>query len=1104
NQERIAKNYAIDALNIPTSIRHHVPKKENHKTTNAFDDEFMDHLYQARGERDLITKQHTSHYQSPFRNRGNGYNRGNRGNTRGFRGGTQDKNISINHRQTTLHHSFGQYQTRGTPSKIFSILENDHITPVAPFGSTRGLQDTIYNNTATMGNTTPTFKQHRTTSSERSNSEIHTSRHYRSITFPEYGVSLKFFHNTRTKQKKTYFGLSKNKSIYPMSPFQNGRCTSLERHHRDERLYVQAGFEGCICGGGTSSTISKIYNFYESRNCIPIQDFGVWNECQPENFFKDNEICRGTFTARRHQNGILSRRHLYISENETGDVSCHQASNDTPRIIRIYYQQGKECINPITQTRLPRVSIQFQHYEDYSTYTENKQINKQNQTSTSPTNAHMQMVCKSAGKNDVNDPSYWRSALTHKTFTKGSSTQPTQQPSKMGYTPYALREQYSGITIVDQISSKQKWITNTTNTTRKTNHHHSRRRIQHRMGSRIARIRNYGILDRQRKKLFNQRQRIIGNFIWPQTTCKKISKFKYKNVYRQYDSTQVCNQIRRHILTSVTKPSSTNTRHLQQIQLDSKLPTYSWYQQYPSRSTQPSPHREPLIRSNNSSIYIQKNQQEVGSTNHRCIRIATESATQSVLESKTGPRSNSSRCLRSNMEEKGNVSVSSLASHTSSHTTAKKSEYQVSHTNHASVEDTILVPDVVTNGTTSTSNDIQDKLLDYGRMEVIREKRKTEGMKDDEIEFLNHAIRKNTNRVYNMGWRKWENWCANQDPTIDPQEYNINNIFKFLMANRQYSVQHLNGIRSAIASVFKTLHPQQPPIAQQEQILQFFQAKRHQEIKIPTETDIMTWDTDILTRYIKNTWANNTELTLTELQWKTLSLLSLATMARPRSDLGTLQFQNIHFKTNEGQAISVIIHFTEAKETNIKSTQLGLIDDRDLCPTTTLYYFIQQTKVVRQTLPKDHTLFLTYLDNKNKKTSLVRPSTVANWIKTIMNKAGIDTSKYKAHSIRSATSTKAVEKSHSIKNVKQHANWSSKADTFEKYYYKPRAQQTSSTAIANSIFSLTENSTTLEDEAESKRIVVGTNNNTIVDEAKSENVVHPPNWYHSFFKKYFS
>ncbi|KAG0733952.1 hypothetical protein G6F57_013986 [Rhizopus arrhizus] len=227
----------------------------------------------------------------------------------------------------------------------------------------------------------------------------------------------------------------------------------------------------------------------------------------------------------------------------------------------------------------------------------------------------------------------------------------------------------------------------------------------------------------------------------------------------------------------------------------------------------------------------------------------------------------------------------------------------------------------------------------------------------------------------------------------------------------------------------------------------------------------------------KTTWADNTLLTLTELQFKPLSLLCLATMARLRSDICKLQSQNIHFKIEEGQAISVIIHFTEAKETNIKSTQLGLVEDRELCPTTTLYFFIQKTASIRSSLPKDYTLFLTYLDNKDKETSSVRPSTVSNWIKSIMNKAGIDITEYKAHSIRSASSTKAVEESHSIQAVKQHANWSSNANTFERYYYKPTAQQSSSTSIANSIFSLTDNHTTLTDGAELKRIVVGTTNN---------------------------
>ncbi|EIE88968.1 hypothetical protein RO3G_13679 [Rhizopus delemar RA 99-880] len=226
-------------------------------------------------------------------------------------------------------------------------------------------------------------------------------------------------------------------------------------------------------------------------------------------------------------------------------------------------------------------------------------------------------------------------------------------------------------------------------------------------------------------------------------------------------------------------------------------------------------------------------------------------------------------------------------------------------------------------------------------------------------------------------------------------------------------------------------------------------------------------------------------------------------MARPRSDIGRLEYRNIHFRKENNQAVSVIIHFVEAKETNMKSTQLGLIEDCEVCPTTTLYEFIQKTANIRKTLPHDHTLFLTYLENEDKATTSVRPSTVANWIKSIMAKAGIDTTKYKAHSIRSVSSTKAVEKSNTIQEVKQHANWSSNANTFEKYYYKPRAQGSSSTKVANSIFSLTTNHTTFEDGAESRRIIVGTTNNTTVDEAKTKNVVHPPSWYQALLKKHF-
>ncbi|KAG1277773.1 hypothetical protein G6F66_012208 [Rhizopus arrhizus] len=419
------------------------------------------------------------------------------------------------------------------------------------------------------------------------------------------------------------------------------------------------------------------------------------------------------------------------------------------------------------------------------------------------------------------------------------------------------------------------------------------------------------------------------------------------------------------------------------------------------------------------------------------------------------------------------------------------------------VDNATLVPNDLTNETHCSANNVQDRQMENGRMALIRSKRQMQGMTEDEIEFLEYSMRKNTRKVYNNGWKKWENWCKQQLPTVNPQAYDPDNVLNFLMNHRNYSSQHLNGLRSSIASVFRVLHPNETSLAQQEKIVQFFQAKRHQEVKTPTEADLSAWDTDIVVHYAKTNWRNNHQLTLFDLQKKTLIILCLATMARPRSDIGRLMYKNVQFTLQDNMPVSVLLFFPEAKETNMKTARFGLIDKVEVCLTRTLFHFIQRTQSYRQNLPEDHTLFLTYLDNKNKTSSSVRPSTVSSWVKQIMTEAGIDTTVYKAHSIRSASSTKAIELGYSQDKVEEHANWSKKANAFSKYYYKPIAQQCSSTKIAGSILSLTENHTTLTDGAESKEIVVGTTNNSTVDEAKSKNVVHPP-WYKTFYEKYFN
>ena len=65
----------------------------------------------------------------------------------------------------------------------------------------------------------------------------------------------------------------------------------------------------------------------------------------------------------------------------------------------------------------------------------------------------------------------------------------------------------------------------------------------------------------------------------------------------------------------------------------------------------------------------------------------------------------------------------------------------------------------------------------------------------------------------------------------------------------------------------------------------------------------------------------------------------------------------------------------------------------------------------------------------------VSPDTVSRWIKTTLVAAGIDTSKYSAHSTRSASTSAAKEHSNSITTIMKSAGWSQES-TFSKFYSK--------------------------------------------------------------------
>ena len=63
-------------------------------------------------------------------------------------------------------------------------------------------------------------------------------------------------------------------------------------------------------------------------------------------------------------------------------------------------------------------------------------------------------------------------------------------------------------------------------------------------------------------------------------------------------------------------------------------------------------------------------------------------------------------------------------------------------------------------------------------------------------------------------------------------------------------------------------------------------------------------------------------------------------------------------------------------------------------------------------------------------------STIARWLKTCLSDAGIDTSIFKAHSVRGASSSKAAATGITTADILQAADWSSEG-TFQKFYHHP-------------------------------------------------------------------
>jgi hypothetical protein len=190
------------------------------------------------------------------------------------------------------------------------------------------------------------------------------------------------------------------------------------------------------------------------------------------------------------------------------------------------------------------------------------------------------------------------------------------------------------------------------------------------------------------------------------------------------------------------------------------------------------------------------------------------------------------------------------------------------------------------------------------------------------------------------------------------------------------------------------------------------------------------WDTDLVLGKLKGKdWIPAKEISLRILALKVVTLILLSTGQRPQ----ILRALNV-----ESMKITDECFIFEIKNSQLKQGRLGYkperiilkkFSDKRICVYRYLKIYIKRTLDLRG---KEKQLFLTL----KKPYKAASQDTLSRWVKTTLDKVGVNIEKFKAGSTRAAATSKAKACGGTLEEILKAGGWS-KETTFSKWYDRP-------------------------------------------------------------------
>lgn len=314
-------------------------------------------------------------------------------------------------------------------------------------------------------------------------------------------------------------------------------------------------------------------------------------------------------------------------------------------------------------------------------------------------------------------------------------------------------------------------------------------------------------------------------------------------------------------------------------------------------------------------------------------------------------------------------------------------------------------------------------------VQPLRQPLEGKGLSADAISLIMSSWRTSTQKQYAPYLRKWQQHCRARQ--IDRLSCTVENGINFLTELFQGGIGYsaINTARSALSSAIIFPSGQQFgshfPL-----VVRFMKGVFEQRPSLPRYTN--TWDIEVVLRYL-STLGKPQDISLKILTHKLAMLIAILSGQR-RQTLHAFEIDSMQLTSDSCTFINTSLLKTSRPGKHLAPIKfVKYAPDVNLCVVSHVAEYLKRTEPLRA---QQSNLFISY----QRPYKTVSADTISRWLKNILSEAGIDISKFGAHSTRSAPTSAAKSVNVPIDVIMNTAGWSQES-SFAKFYHMPVENQ---------------------------------------------------------------